>query len=372
MHYDIILHGTGATFPAFAGALQEFAARGHSVRRLVGISGGAVVAGLMAAGYNADTLRDVMREKLPDGTPRFSSFIDLPEGFDHTYIHNSLMHTIFQDQDVPLVVQLSEENRTDSTSEQLLKLDEYRITAALMRSGGLCSGSTVLEWVKEKLSASSRCPGDATFAEFHRCSTLDLSLIISDTTTQEMLVLNHRTAPRCPVAWAVRMSMGIPFFWEEVRWQPSWGTYRGRDIAGHAIVDGSVLESFSADVLSSPDGESGALMGHADPDEAALLLLVIDETLPVADSEMAEELSGNSDGSGAIPVRRQKIIRHIKQLANTFSTLEKKYAGYGAEQVICRLPAQGYGAAEFDMSDSRVLALIAAGRNAMKNYFERF
>jgi hypothetical protein len=34
-----------------------------------------------------------------------------------------------------------------------------------------------------------------------------------------MLVLNHRTADIAAV-WAVRMSMGCPFAWQEVIWKP--------------------------------------------------------------------------------------------------------------------------------------------------------
>jgi hypothetical protein len=37
---------------------------------------------------------------------------------------------------------------------------------------------------------------------------------------------------------------------------------------------------------------------------------------------------------------------------------------------ICRLPAKGYGTTEFDMSDARLQALIDAGRQAMKAYFD--
>lgn len=35
-------------------------------------------------------------------------------------------------------------------------------------------------------------------------------------THDRLLVLNHRTAPDCPVVYAVRMSMSIPLVWDEV------------------------------------------------------------------------------------------------------------------------------------------------------------
>ena len=96
-------------------------------------------------------------------------------------------------------------------------------------------------------------------SEFQAETKSDLSVVASDTTDQEMLILNHRTAPDCPVAWAVRMSMSIPFVWQEVRWQPEWGTYRNKDISGNTIVDGGVLSNFPIDFLTSQDDEIKAI-----------------------------------------------------------------------------------------------------------------
>lgn len=40
------------------------------------------------------------------------------------------------------------------------------------------------------------------------------------------------------------------------------------------------------------------------------------------------------------------------------------------EHLVVRLPAQGYGTTEFDMSDARRTALVEAGRRAMAAYFD--
>ena len=81
-------------------------------------------------------------------------------------------------------------------------------------------------------------------SEFFNATKVELSLVASDTTDGSLLVLNHRTAPDCPVVYAVRMSMSIPIVWDEVIWNSHWGQYRGTDISGHAIVDGGVLQIF--------------------------------------------------------------------------------------------------------------------------------
>ena len=41
------------------------------------------------------------------------------------------------------------------------------------------------------------------------------------------------------------------------------------------------------------------------------------------------------------------------------------------EDLVVRLPAKGYGTTEFDMTDERRQALVAAGQNAMAAYLDR-
>lgn len=43
------------------------------------------------------------------------------------------------------------------------------------------------------------------------------------------------------ILWSVA---SIPLVWDEVIWSESWGTYLGRDLTDHAIVDGGLLSNF--------------------------------------------------------------------------------------------------------------------------------
>ena len=78
-------------------------------------------------------------------------------------------------------------------------------------------------------------------------------------------MLNHRTAPGVPLAWAVRMSMSIPLIWREVVWQEAWGTYMGRSKTGNVIVDGGVLPNFPIRLIADSVPE---IMGDTDPKAA--------------------------------------------------------------------------------------------------------
>ena len=93
-------------------------------------------------------------------------------------------------------------------------------------------------------------------------------------------MLNHRTAPALPTVWAVRMSMGCPFAWQEVVWKPEWGTYRRRDLTGHRVVDGGLLSNFPIHLFVSSDENIDEIMGEGSQTEDVIGLL-IDETLEV-------------------------------------------------------------------------------------------
>jgi len=196
--------------------------------------------------------------------------------------------------------------------------------------------------------------------------------VISDTAGQEMRVLNHRTAPDCPVRWAARMSMSIPFIWQEVVWQADWGSYLGENITGHTIVDGGALSNFPIRLFTSKDEDVVRVMGDSDPAANPTLGLLIDEMLPVEGSGVPAEETADAGQPGSLlgNVKRLKTIRRIRRLADTMMQAHDLAAMETHKNQICRLPAKGYGTTEFGMSDKRLQALINAGRKAMAAYFD--
>ena len=136
----------------------------------------------------------------------------------------------------------------------LLRFPVHRNLVSFVERGGWYGGEAVVDWMRARLDSgvfhgSPRRLGDASLARFYEATGVDLSVVAADTTDGRLRVLNHRTAPHCPVVWAVRMSMNLPFIWEEVLWREEWGPYLGSDIAGHALVDGGVLSGFPIPAL---------------------------------------------------------------------------------------------------------------------------
>ena len=208
------------------------------------------------------------RKGFPNGRPRFSSFMDAPseEDFTQPQRENSLSMELLKRVSLPVpgfsVVQRK-------LLDALLELPQYRQLFSFIECGGLFSGNKFLEWIREKLAAKGIRPG-TKLVDFARQTQQDLSLVVSDTSAMEMLILNHRTAPNCPVEWAVRMSMSIPFVWREVVWKNEWGTYLGKPMAEHFIVDGGVLSNFPIRLIATADDPFiQQVMGNTDPREQA-------------------------------------------------------------------------------------------------------
>ncbi len=372
MQYDLVFEGGGAKGSVFVGALQEFKDRGHTARRFVGTSAGAITATLMAAGYGPEEMLEAVNERLPNGKPRFSSFMDIPEQFEDKDIKDSLTYAIFENVNLPYIPEFVEKKIDKQLFDLLMKLDAYREMFSFVERGGLYEGKKFVEWLEEKLNADERNLGNSTLSDFNLRTQNDLSVVISDTTSHEMRVLNHRTAPDCPVIWAVRMSMSIPFVWQEVRWKKGWGKYLGEDISGHKIVDGGVLSNFPIDLLCSRDAEVVEVMGDTDPDAVPNLGMLIDEKLAVDGSGNIEDELGDDSVEGGLlnNVKRLKTVNRIKNLANTMMQAHDLCVIEAHENEVCHLPAKDYGTTEFDMSDVRLEALINAGRKAMKAFFD--
>lgn len=366
--YDLVFEGGGAKGSVFAGALDVFFnEKGFKFSRLIGTSAGAITATLLAAGYKPEEMLEAVNEKQADGvTPRFASFMDPPQAddFSEDEIKNSATMEAFEEIPLPNWFHMDE-----YLIHVFMKGPHYRQLFSFNECGGFFTGEKFREWVQEKLGDKGINAG-ATLAQMFEKTGVDLSLVVTDTTDVEMLVLNHRTAPGVPVEWAVRMSMSIPFVWREVVWQESWGQYRGRDKLnaeggkGNILVDGGVLSNFPihlvADVL--PD-DLKDIMGDADQNANGNLGLLIDENIPV-------------EGAAQNPKPPHRIsdlraIQRVGRLVDTMTGAQDKSVIQRHEKEVCRLPAMGYGTTEFDMPQARLDALVGAGRKAMSDYFDK-
>lgn len=402
MEFDLVLEGGGAKGMVFVGALQEFVSRGHQHGRLLGTSAGAVAAALLAAGYDEQELRDALNEK-KDGQSVFTGFLGRPGPFSDELVAASVVRSFLREADIPLVPRNAEDRIDDAVVNALLKVPRFRNVFSFVERGGWYSADAFVEWMTAKLNSGTfkgqpRRFGDMTLAQFHAATGVDMTVVASDTSAARLLILNHRTAPDCPVVWAVRMSMSIPLLWQEVEWQAEWGAYRGDKVPGHTVVDGGLLSGFPLALLVSTDPTVTAVMGdRRSPNVIGMLideLLAVEGAAEAAASFAANATNGDTAGAGAatesstasaassgtasstaagsgFDFNQLRTVQRIHRLINTMTQAHDNAVIEEFARLVVRLPARGYGTVEFDMSDARRDALVRAGRKAMADYLDR-
>ena len=367
MDFDLVFEGGGAKGIVFVGAVQEFEARGHRADRLLGTSAGAITATLLAAGYASGEMLAALDEK-EHGKPVFVGFMGTPGPFTEKEVAESATMDFLRAIDLPLVPEFVERQFDGALATLLGKSAKYRHLFSFVERGGWYAADRFRSWLASKLDSGElagkpRRFGSMTLAELHAATGRELSLVAADTSAQRILVLNHRTAPRCPVVWAARMSMSIPFVWQEVEWQRDWGPYRGRDISGHMVVDGGVLSNFPIELLVSGERHVTDIMGEKR--SRNVMGLLIDETLDVPN---APPPPGDASASA---FGRLRTIGRLKRLVDTITTAHDKEIIESLSRLVVRMPAHGYGTTEFDMTEERRAALVEAGRGAMRKHLEK-
>jgi NTE family protein len=190
---DAVFEGGGVKGIGLVGALEVMEAAGFEWNMVAGTSAGAIVAALVAAGYRAPDLRQIL-ESLDYRRFKDEGFLDR----------------------VPILGQ----------------------AASLLFEKGIYEGDYFENWIRELLSARHvktfgdlPAPKGSLYA--HR-----LQVLVSDISQSRILVVPSGLAhygidpESFDVAHAVRMSMSIPFFFEPV--------VHG----GHHFVDGGMLSNF--------------------------------------------------------------------------------------------------------------------------------
>jgi NTE family protein len=364
MNYDLVFEGGGAKGMVFVGACQEFFARGHSFGRLLGTSAGAITATLLAGGYSPQEMLEALIEKDSDGRSVFAGFMGPPAPFSDGELRTSATQRLLDGVDFTFVPDFIQKTLHESLLKGLSGNQQFRHVLAFIERGGWFAADRFLAWFGTKLDSGPWRSGKRSFstltlAQFFEATAVELSMVASDTTVGQMLVLNHRTAPDCPVIWAVRMSMSIPLVWDEVIWQASWGKYLGRDVADHEIVDGGLLSNFPIELFVSDAPQVTKLMGPKTGN--TILGMLIDEKLPVAKGLFVRI---------NIKPGELKTVQRLKRLADTATGAHDKMVMDEYSHLVAHLPAGGYGTTEFDMSDDRRQALVNAGREAMALYLD--
>ncbi len=308
---DLVFEGGGVKGIGLAGALATLEERGYAPQNVAGTSAGAITAALLAAGYSAAELREIIIE------------LDYRQFQDRAW-----------EDKVPLIER----------------------SLSLLLDLGIYEGERFLAWIREQLEAK----GVRTFADLVHPDFADdpryrsrLQVIASDVTTHELLVLPRDAAKlgvepdELDVALAVRMSMSIPVFFEPARFQnPKTGQ-------SHVIVDGGMLSNFPVWLFDAEDQV---------PDWPTFGMLLVEPKPSVPIGERLPEAKMSGHGPRA-------VVEYVKALAQTMMEAhDRLYVEQSSYARTIPIPTLGVGTTEFDLSPERALALFDSGRWAAEKF----
>jgi NTE family protein len=310
---DLVFEGGGVKGIGLAGAYTALRERGVVPKRVAGASAGAITAALVAAGYEADELDRILLE-VP-----FAKFKD--EGW-----------------------------------EDKAPLAGHALSVLTQR--GIYEGRFFERWMRELLEAK----GIRTFGQLADKEATELEdryrlkVIVSDVTDRRLLVLPDDASllgvdpEELEVAYAVRMSMSIPVFFEPVMHR---NPRTGRD---HLIVDGGMLSNFPVWLFDAAPGEPprwptfGLLLVEGDPKVTVARRLETDER-------------------GV----RGSVVDYIKALASTMMEAhDRLYLEKATFVRTIPIPTLGVGTTEFQITPPRVQALYGSGRKAAFDFLDRW
>ena len=306
---DLVFEGGGVKGIALAGAYSVLEERGYRPQNIAGTSAGAVVGSLVAAGYQAKELHDLLEE-----TP-FSAFKD--EGWE--------------DKVIGLGIPLS-----------------------IVKDHGIYEGKYFHQWITQRLGDK----GVATFGDLKVAGEDDprwkyrLQVVVSDVTHHRLLLLPRDanvigTDPdRLAIADAVRMSMSIPIFFEPVT--------VGTDGGDVVLVDGGILSNFPVWIFDSDGEPEWPTFG--------IKLVASDPKAPPA-GEPVEPVVRHSALKG--------LVTYILDLIGTMTEAHDKM--YLENDVFVRtitVPNLGVKATEFDLPHETAEALYTSGQDAATAFLE--
>ncbi|MGH2762589.1 MAG: patatin-like phospholipase family protein [Thermoleophilaceae bacterium] len=310
---DLVFEGGGVKGIGLAGAFAALGQRGFEPKSVAGTSAGAITAALVAAGYSSAELDEILR-KLP-----FADFKD--KGWED-------------------------------------KAGPPGQLVSLLRDKGIYEGDKFQSWISALLEAKDVTRfGQLAYEDPEaRGKRYRLKVIASDVTHRRMLVLpddaGHLGIPpdELEIAYAVRMSMSIPIFFEPV--------VHANDETGaeHLIVDGGMLSNFPVWLFDAKGRE---------PRWPTFGLMLVE---PEPKKPIGHRLEGEEHG-----VKRGSLIDYLKSLAATMMVAhDRLYLENATYARTIPIPTLGVGTTEFDITPERVSALYDSGHSAASAFLDQW
>jgi NTE family protein len=308
---DLVLHGGGIKAIGLVGALSALEENGFRPRRVGGSSAGAIVAGLIAAGYTAGELREIIETE------------DFPIYLDRRWY---------------------------------ARLPGVGRPFALLWRMGLYAGDRLLDRLRELLGDRElRTFTDLQVASHESRIDDALRVVVSDVTARRIVVL-PRDATRfgiapedLDIALALRMSASIPIIYEPVRLKNL------EDGEQHLLVDGGMLSNFPLWLFDAAQEPEVPVIG-----------------LRLMDDHPSTSLAERLPIPALARTRVGQFIDYVESLARTMMEAhDRRYLESDEAARTIDIPSLGISATQFDITPAQIEALYQSGREAVLRALDR-
>lgn len=294
MRTNGVFEGGGVKAIGFVGAVCCMEEKGYKWSKLAGTSAGSIIASLLSAGYNGKELKDMLYSL------NFMDFTD---------------------------------------NKNIKKLPYVNLLMRLMINKGIFNGDAVEKFIEEALQKK----GKSKFKDVSNNGESTLKIIASDTTRNEMLILpddlkKYNIDPmEFPISKAVRMSIGIPFFFVPYILET------GNNLS--YIVDGGITSNYPIWLFDTDDFPK----------------------LPTFGFKFLEPKS-----SGCSEVKRNLISYALDIVNTTLDNHEERFIKNPDMIRTINIPALGVQATDFDINMSKKKLLFDEGYNAADSFLNNW
>ncbi len=321
-YHNLVLEGGGIRGIAYCGAIQELEQRGllKDIRRLGGTSAGAIQASLLAVGYSAAELTDLVSEM------KIQSFND------GQYIF------------------------VGGTQRLIERFGWYR-------------GDAFRKWIAGKIEQKTGS-AELTFGQLHALTQQDscfkdLYVTVTNLTQQKAMVLSHEKFPQLSVADAVRASMSIPLYYCAVFMDSTGKFYQRppRTVPADVLVDGGLLMNYPIGLF-----DQNRFLSIPKADLAPETFVFNEETLGLR-LESAEQIKADAQNLGLASYPIRSFKSYMGAFYNLVSEAANRY-GFRPEDLkrTISIDFQNIGPKVRKLSEAEKNVLIGSGKKCVGDF----
>lgn len=294
-----VFEGGGVRGAAYAGAYRAATERGVRIRTVAGTSAGSIAATFVAAGFSPRQMEELFQNAFLKNLLTPPAHLDIKA----TGILGMLAK-------LPFV-------RSDPKAKAYLNLGSY-------------SSEGIEAWLNGVLSEQLNCRGKTViFGQFVKCP---LYVVAANIREAKVKVWSTYDTPEDSVAFAVRSSCSIPFFFQPV----SNGV--------HTFVDGGILSNLPLQTA-----------GRRPQDTESYPVLAFRLE---SDPEMYPPMPGSSE---------QMLHQIVDTIISGHSEMEMQMAAPCAQ---IKIPTGKISSTNFNLSDTETKTLISSGAKATHSFFD--